>query len=329
MKKLLLITVIFLNVVAVVKAQTVSEDSVKTEVRRYTARNFSEERTFNLYWETSPSHNYTLEQNGEKIEKGRMRYEHVIKFSTIIPVIDKKKFTLNVKGYANFHKFEARNEVTGSSSVIYKGEDDLFNYYKAELNASYIFNVFNKPLILRAAISGDGWHKGIEKMDGSLTALYLLKNSERTKFYVGMHLMALYDKIPASVIVIYTHQFNKNWGVDISLPSRAFLRYQFCNRHRLSMGNLLESDQYYYKPEMEGLPETVLFKSTNLKAELDYEYILNKRFFFIVRGGVNKTIKSGFYKTNRKGNGDGDPLMEYTQPFTPFFYLGFSYNIFK
>lgn len=328
MKKLF-ITVVFLNVIVGATAQIISADSVKAEVRRYTVRNFSEERSFNLYWETSPNHDYTMKRDGENIENGKMRNEHTIKFSTIIPVIDKKKFTFNIKGYANFHKFETESNMADATSIIYKGEEDVFSYYKAELNASYIFNVFNKPLILRAAISGDGWNKGIEKMDGSLTALYLLKSSERTKLYVGMHFMVLYDKVPATPLIMFSHQFNRNLNADISLPNRAFLRWQFANSHRLSIGGMIEGEQYYYKPEIEGLPETTLFKYSNLKAELDYEYIINKRFFFIARGGVTKPFKSGFYKTNRKGNGDGDPLMEYSQPLTPFFYLGFSYSLFK
>lgn len=305
------------------------EDSTKTEVRRYTARNFSEERSLNLYWETSPNHDYSLKQNGQKVENGRMRSEHIIKFTTIVPLVDKKKFTLNVKGAAYFHTLETMNDEPGASSILYEEGEDGFSYYKAEVNASYMFNLFKKPLIVRASMSGDGWNNGIEKMDGAVTALYLIKNSEQTKFYVGIHFTALYDQLPIMPLVIYTHQFNPHLGIDISLPSRMFLRYQFGNRNRISLGGVIESNQFYYKPRIGGLPETALFKVTNLKAEFDYEYIINKHFFFIVRGGITKPFKSGFYKTNRKGNGDGDPLMEYSQPLTPFFYLGFSYNIWK
>lgn len=37
-------------------------DTLTKEIRSYVARNFSEARTVNLYWETNPSHTYTLKQ---------------------------------------------------------------------------------------------------------------------------------------------------------------------------------------------------------------------------------------------------------------------------
>lgn len=90
----------------------------------------------------------------------------------------------------------------------------------------------------------------------------------------------------------------------------------------------MESDQFYMKPGIANLPEVCLFSKTNIKTELVYEYIINKHFYLIARGGGIGVLKSGLYKTNRKGI-DGDPYIEISHPMTPFFNLGFSYNIFK
>lgn len=79
---------------------------------------------------------------------------------------------------------------------------------------------------------------------------------------------------------------------------------------------------------MEGLPETSLYNETTIKPELVYEFIINKHFYLIARGGGSALIQSGFYKTNRKGDG-GDPLVDFDRSIQPFFNLGFSYNLFK
>lgn len=65
-------------------------DTLTQEIRSYIARNFSEARTFNLYWETTPSHRYSLKQHGSITERGKMRSEHTVKFATTIPVFTKK-----------------------------------------------------------------------------------------------------------------------------------------------------------------------------------------------------------------------------------------------
>lgn len=292
-------------------------DKEKANLRRFTARNFSEERTFNLYWETTPSHDYTLKHDGNVIKRGRMRNEHTVKFSTVVPIVDKGRFTLNAKGYANFfvNDFSETNE--------------NYSYYKGELASSYILDVGGKPFILRGTVSYDGYNSGFGCIDATFTALYMMKNSARTTFGIGMGGMLLYDKIPVVPVLIYSHEFSPTWRIDMTLPSNAYMRCQFANRHRLSLGTVLATDQFYCKPDIEALPSKALYKNTTVKGELSYEYIVNSHFYFIARGGLSKPINSGYYKTNRKGDGDGNPLIEYKTPFTPFAYLGFSYNLFK
>lgn len=329
MRKILFILTIWGGAVTSSTAQTVSTDSAKTEVRRYTARNFSEERTFNLYWETSPDRNYHLKQSGQKMERGRIRNKHTVKFSAVIPILDKSQFTLNVKGNANFYKFDVKNDMPNIPSLINKGAEKLFSYHKIEVNTSYMLNVFQRPLVLQATVSGDGWNGGFGRVDGTLTALYMLNYGERSQFYAGLCFIALYDFLPVLPIIIYSYQFTPDFYTDISLPSSAYMRWQFANSHRLSLGMLTDAEMFYCKPRSEQLPETALFKLVNLKAELDYEYIINDHFYLIARCGVTKPFESGFFKVNRKGKGVCSPLVDYSQRATSFFNIGFSYNIWK
>ena len=327
-RSLVLSIVVMLGTATTLSAQSSSVDTVKTEIRSYVARNFSEARTFNLYWETSPTHDYTLKRDGDAYEKGKVRNEHAVKFAATVPILQKKKFSLYANGNAIFFQFETENDLNGAASSMFKDNEENYSYFKGGLNGTYYTRLFNKTLMLSASISGDGWYQGFEQVEGTLTALLILKRTASTNISVGIHGTTLFDVLPGVPIVVFTHQFNPNWSVDITMPSRAYVRYQFCNNHRLSLGSSLEREMFYYKPNIDGMPETALFSRNSVKAELFYEYIINKRFYLIARGGATQPFMSGIYKTNRKGD-DGKPLLEYTQPMTPFFYLGFSYNLFK
>ncbi|MBL4559836.1 MAG: hypothetical protein JKX79_02510 [Labilibaculum sp.] len=304
-------------------------DSLSKELRHYVARNFSEARTFNLYWETGPSHSYTLKQNGRAIENEKIQTEQIVKFQTTIPILLHKKFSLYANGQANFYMFDVSNDSGGSMSSLFSNDEESHQYYKAGISSVYKTRFVTKPLIISTTISGDAWNKSFEKIHATLSAISILKSSKSTTFGVGLHAMSLYSQIPILPLIIYGHQFNPNLSIDVVLPNRAYLRYQFCNNHRLSIGATLESENFYLNPNLENVPKTSLYQRSSIKSKLVYEYIINNHFYITAQAGVAQIIKSGLYGTNRKGIDKGDPYVEYNQPMTPFFYFGFSYNLFK
>lgn len=327
-KSIFPLIILLMSQVSIVTAQISKTDTVVREIRSYVARNFSQSRTFNLYWETGPSQNYTLKQNGQEIENGKMRDIHTIKFSVNIPILLLKNFSLYTSGNANFYKFEARNNTTGDISSLYSETEGAYTYYKGGLIATYRTKIAGKPLILKANVSGDGWSKGFEKVEGTFSAIAILKNTRTSSFSIGLHGMTLYNQLPVLPIISYWHQFNPQLSVDITLPSQVYVRYQFNRNHRFSLGTQMESERFYIKPALENLPQTVLHSTATIKPEVVYEFIINKHFYLIARGGGSALLQSGLYKTNRKGI-DGDPLVEFKRSIQPFFNLGFSYNLFK
>lgn len=306
----------------------VPADSLKQRVRKYIARNFSEARTFNLYWETNPSNDYTLMQNGNEIENGKFNDIHTIKFSMTIPVLLLKNFSLYANGQFNSYQFKATTKIDGNKSAIFSEDENGYNYYEGSITGTYRTNIGGKSLLLIASGLGDGWHKGFEKAQGTFSAIMVFKQSPTTSFSAGLYGTTLYEKIPIIPIITYWHEFNPNLSIDITLPSRSYLRCQFSNSHRLSIGASMNNEHFYMEPGMENVPKVSLFNRTTIKPEIVYEYIINNHFYLIARGGGSALINGGLYDTNRKGI-DGDPYVKFKQPMTPFFNLGFSYNIFK
>lgn len=324
MKKITIYLMMLLIATATVTvtAQTTT-DSLVQGGRRYVARNFSEVRTFNLYWETTPSQDYTLQQNGKEIENGKIRDVSTLKFSTTIPVVLLKNFSLYANGHFNAYRFETINNVNETESAIFSKNEEGYNYYEGTVTGTYRTKIGNKPLILVATGSGDGWNKGFEKVQGIFSAIMIFKRSATTSFGAGLCGMTLYETTPVLPIINYWHQFNQNLSIDVILPSRAYLRYQYNNNQRLSIGASMESEHFYLESGLKDLPKVSFFNKTSIKPELVYEYIINHHFYLSARAGAAALIKGGLYNTNRRGQN-----VKFTQPMTPFFNLGFSYNLF-
>lgn len=303
-------------------------DTIVQSLRRYVARNFSEVRTFNLYWERNPDHSYALKQNGEKIENGEMKNEHTIKFAMTLPVMLKKNFSLYASGLASFYVFDTFRGADKPGSAIFENNEDNYSYYKGSLSGNYRTRIFNKPLVLAATLFADGWEQKVEKAGAEVSAVMVLKHSAASNFSVGLYGTTLYNQLPVLPIVAYTYQFTPNWSVDVVLPSRTYLRYQFHNNHRLSIGTLMDNEHFYLKSSVNSESKTFFYNKTSIKPEIIYEYIINKHFYLMLQAGGTKVVDAGLFRTNRKGI-DGDPYIRLTQPMTPFFYMGFSYNLFK
>jgi hypothetical protein len=290
-------------------------DSLTTGLRSYVARNFSEARTFNLYWQTIPTHDYTFHRNGSNYEKGELSDIHYIQFSGTVPIVDRNKFSLYANWQTNFYQFEARNNVNNGVSSLFHEDEDGYSYHKGTLAAAYKGKLFGKPFILNANLSGDGWNEGFEKVSGTFSAIMVLKSTLTSSFSIGLYGMTLYDEVPVLPIISYTNRFAPQWSLDITLPSRLYVRHNFSDNHRLSAGAQLESENFYFKPGLDYLPKTCFYTKATIKPEIVYEYIINKHFYLIARAGGSAVIRGGVYGTDRKGI-DGEPLVKIKFVFT-------------
>ena len=296
-------------------------------VRKYVARNFSSERTFNFNWAMSANHDYTLLRNNELIENGRSKNIHALKFATKIPVLRKKNFTLYVSGKFSSYQFESFDRDNKLESLFFNKKDDGYSFNEASVMGSYNTQIFGKSILLMASFNGDWGNKRFGEISGQFSAIMPLSYSATQSLSVGFYATTLFNKVPLIPIVVFTHQFSPSLLLDITLPSQSFLRYQFNNNQRISIGASLDNEQYYMSPNIPNLPKVTYFTKTSVKPEIVYEYIINDHFYFNARCGVAKTITGGLYKKNRK-EVNGNPFLKYKEPVVPFFNVGISYNIF-
>ncbi len=321
MRYRLTITLLFFT--TALSAQTASEpsDSLRQEMRSYVARNFSDIRTFNFSWQTSPSHTYHIERDGEQMERGKLHSQNAIHFNTTLPIVTSRRFSLYGVGQADFYNYKTRRVTR--QRVFSQQEGENSQYYRLMLNGTYRTTLASKPFVVNASMGVDGYEHGIQQPLLMVAGVSVLKRDRYSSLSAGLSFLWPFTSIPVIPVVAYWHQLTPNWIVDVTLPRQVYMRYQFGGSHRLSAGCEMQSSQYYFRSQ----GDTRLFQETTLNAGLKYEYVAMRHFYFFLHGGLSSGISGGIYRPNRKEVSGGE--LVYTHKPKPFFEAGFSYNIYK
>ncbi len=268
-----------------------TNDSLRKEMRTYVARNFSEVRTFNYAWQSSPA-----------------RKQNFIHFSTMLPIILKPQFSLYGAGYADFYNYNKR---------------DNSQYYHALLNATYRTKLFGKPFILNGSAGADGYKHGVQQPLLMLAGLSVLKRERQSSLSAGLSVMWPFTSVPVVPVVAYWRQLSPNWMVDVTLPRQVFMRYMWGDSQRLSLGCEMLTNQYYFRSD----ESTRLYSESLMHAGLKYEYVAMHHFYFFAQGGVSANLSNGVYRPNRRKV--DDIHLDLNHKPSLFFEAGFSYNLFK
>lgn len=310
-------------------------DSLADDFRAKTAKNFSRYRTVNLFWETKWAHDYTLTLDGKEVEKRRKKNLNTLRFSTMVPVLKLKNVSLYANVQYSRYTFQTYGDEAGSPSAIFL--EDAYNHFAGGLNVSYYMSLFNRPLVISASCTVDGWDGGWGMVGGTLSAVMVVKNTERTSVSLGVMGMTLFSSMPVMPIVTYWHRFNNpRLSVDITMPSQFYLRYQLKNQ-RLSVGAFMSGESFYLETKLDDVPSVCYYSDAVLKPEVCYEYIIGKHLYLTAHAGVSMVMKGGLYRKNRKGikvkgddgKSDIEPLVKQDRSPIPFFNIGISYSLFK
>lgn len=314
----LLAVVCFLTMTGRNHAQTAT-DSMANDFHGMVARNFSRYRTVNMYWEMNGAHDYTITANGKEVAKGRKRDLHTIRFSTMVPILKQRRFSL----YANVQYAGYVFDCSENLAAIFS--EDSYNRYLGGFTASYITTLFKRPLILGTDIFADGWDGDWGMLQGRIVAALVLARNRQTAFSLGLAGMTL-GRMPVLPVISYWHRFSSpHWSIDVTLPSQLYLRYQWGNQ-RVSTGASMGSDNFYLGVNLPGIPSVCYYSEAVMKPEMLYEYIINKHFYLSAHIGMNVVMSGALYTKSRKEPGMD---IELKRSATPFFNVGVSYSLFK
>lgn len=130
---------------------------------------------------------------------------------------------------------------TGINTTLFKPLNEknfLIVQLSADLNG--VFEKFDDVQSKAITISG--------------TALYGWKHSEKNMYGVGVARTYRAGQIIHLPVLLWNKTFNDHWGMELLLPARGHLRYNFSTSNILQMGFELEGNQFRMHDDGNGRP---------------------------------------------------------------------------
>ncbi len=144
---------------------------------------------------------------------------------------------------------------------------------------STIFKPLNekKFLILQASADANAVFEKISDINNkaltlSATAIYGWKISEKNMIGTGIARTYRAGQLIHVPVLFWNKTFNDKWGMELLLPARGHLRYNFSTSNMLQMGFELEGNQFWMNLPGSGTPtESVFIQRGELKPRIMWD----------------------------------------------------------
>lgn len=164
-----------------------------------------------------------------------------------IPVVSTNKLIWQMGANYWSSKYSIKNVGTNS----FASRLDNQSMITAGINTT-IFKPLNekKFLILQASADFNGIFKNVSDINGkaltiSGTAIYGWKTSDKNMIGAGLSRTYRAGQILHIPVLLWNKTFNDQWGMELLLPARGHLRYNFSTTNILQLGFELEGNQFW------------------------------------------------------------------------------------
>jgi hypothetical protein len=151
-------------------------------------------------------------------------------------------------------------------------EESNNNSFTRTLNDNYmttaginttIFKPLNEKnfLILQASADVNGVFEKLSDVSGkaltfSWTAIYGWKTSEKNMIGTGLARTYRAGQLIHVPVLFWNKTFNDKWGMELLLPARGYVRYNFSTSNMLQFGFELEGNQFWMNPSSGSMSST-------------------------------------------------------------------------
>jgi hypothetical protein len=197
-----------------------------------------------------------------------------LRFQANIPVISKNKIIWQLG--ANYWSSKYSIENTGGNAFASSLNNNSMT--SAGINTT-IFKPLNEKnfLIFQASADFNGVFQQFSDVKGkaitiSGTAIYGWKTSEKNMIGTGISRTYRAGQILHIPVLLWNRTFNDRWGMELLLPARGHLRYNFSTSNILQLGFELEGNQF-----MMNLPNSINGSVFIQRGELKPRIIWDKK----------------------------------------------------
>lgn len=146
--------------------------------------------------------------------------------------------------------------------------------------------VFHHPLAILAIGNAEWSNHCFGRISGLFGAVYIIKNNPTTQFGVGavwiLHTSSRFPVLPG---IVYRHKISDKLLFSL-YGSIIGLQFKPDEKNFFELGGDLDVKSFYFKPEIEGWPETCRFTMTSFRPALKYRRQLAPNFYGEAMAGV-------------------------------------------
>lgn len=240
-----------------------------------------------------------------------------------IPVVSTDKVIWQMG--ANYWQSAYRFEGNSTNPFIAKLNDK--GMHTAGINTT-IFKPLNEKnfLIFQASADANGVFESLKEVNSraitySGAAIYGWKKSEKNMFGIGASRTYRAGQAIVVPIVLWNKTFNDAWGMELLLPARGHLRYNFSTSNILQLGYELEGNQYWMRTASAN--NEVFIQRGELKPRIQWDKRLKGFFWLSAQAGLRYNWR---FDVMNEYDARKDSQLFFRSPLTNPFYFNLSLN---
>ncbi len=267
------------------------------------------------------SGNYKMEKNDILINEGSFTDAFRTSLQLSMPVHKSKMGIITLGGFYDFHNIEFIPRRTDENSWH---PNMGHKHHTWGLQSTYILTsrLWDKQFTGMANIKGEFSEEGAERITGIAVGTLQIRKTEHSSLGVGAVLLVnTSSPWPLFPIVVYHHQFDKKWSLNLMLP-QLYINYRISQKDKFAAGLSIFGEHFYVTPNHKELPTTCLYSRSNFRPEVVYEHNINDLTKFFIKSGATICINSRLYSS-----GGNTKYVNISQNPSIFLQIGLSYGI--
>lgn len=202
---------------------------------------------------TNTDYTWKAKHDGERLAGGRLENGVNVRLRSSISVVSNKLFSVSITPFYHFSTREFQTD-WGAERLGFQ-LPSAHHHYGSSMMATYNMMAWGKPLTFMGMGTANFSQYGYENVSGILGGMVAVTRNQKTFLGLGaICLLGTSVNWPLFPLFIYTHKFDNHWSISC-MEVNNYLYYQVSPKVKCSVGMELETDKYYFRPHVEGLPK--------------------------------------------------------------------------
>ena len=259
-------------------------------------------------------------REGESLAGGRLQPGVNVRVRSNVQLFANKMLSVSLAPFYNFSNAELRTR-WGAENLGFTLPTE-HHHYGGAVSATYSTQLFGKPFIVAASVTGNFSQYGYENFSTMGTAMFTITRNRSTYLALGaLCLVGTSVSWPLYPMIIYTHRFNDRWSVNC-FETNNYLNYHVSPKLRCALGMEIVTDKIYLRPDRKDMPRKTEISELSERFGLFADYQATKD--LALNFGMGATVP--FYMRLRE-SGYNKTYMRMYDHVKPFVKLQLKYTI--